>query len=77
MDLQEWTGWAERRERSVSNTPTISLGFLCHFVGYVTKNVMIMSYCFCVSAVKVYEEDHPLLIEHRKNELKFKQDLYE
>lgn len=75
MDLQERAGGAERREKCVSNCSNTVFVLLFLFV--ISLKILQMLYSFYVSGTKVFEDDHPLLTDHREKELLLKRSVYQ
>ena len=77
VDLQGKAGGAERRERSGSKH-TDNENITGQHSGFNTKPCVYTKVMFFfVSATKAFEDDHPVLTDHRQKELIDKRSLYQ
>lgn len=51
--------------------------FVLFFLLVISLKILQMLCSFYVSGMKVFEEDHPLLAEHREKQLLLKRSLYQ
>lgn len=77
MDLQGRAGGAEGRERSASKH-TNNQKITGQHSGFNAKLCICTKVMFFyVSAMKTFEDDHPVLTDHRQKELIDKRSLYQ